>query len=217
LSADSTNKGEKDMLKEMTLAGFADTVASLEPVPGGGSVSALAGALAAALAAMVAALTIRKEQYADLTPLMQGLGTEAANLQNELLNCVDRDADSYRQVLAAFRLPKSTDDEKQKRAAAIQAAFRHATEVPLQVAETALKVLDLAGTAALKGNPDMVTDAGVGVLMARSAALGALMNAKINLSSLKDRNLVNDLETKIADLKQTVVKKEAEILGALKV
>jgi len=120
-------------------------------------------------------------------------------------------------VLAAFRLPKSTDDEKQKRGAAIQTAFRHATEVPLQVAETALKVLDLAGTAALKGNPDMVTDAGVGVLMARSAALGALMNAKINLSSLKDPNLVNDLETKIAHLKQTAIQKEAEILKTLKV
>jgi len=205
------------MLKEMTLEGFADAVASLEPVPGGGSVSALAGGLAAALAAMVAALTLKKEQYADLTPLMQDLGTEAGKLQNELLNCVDRDADSYRQVLAAFRLPKSTDDEKQKRGAAIQAAFRHATEVPLQVAEAALKVLGLAGTAALKGNPDMVTDAGVGVLMARSAALGALMNAKINLSSLKDRDLVNDLKAKIAHLKQTVIQKEAEILGALKV
>jgi formiminotetrahydrofolate cyclodeaminase len=205
------------MLKEMTLAGFADTVASLEPVPGGGSVSALAGGLAAALAAMVAALTLKKEQYADLTPVMQSLGAEAAKLQNELLNAVDRDADSYRQVLAAFRLPKSTDDEKQKRAAAIQAAFRHATEVPLQVAETALKVLGLAGTAALKGNQDMVTDAGVGVLMARSAALGAMMNAKSNLSSLKDRNLVNNLETKIAHLKHTVIQKEAEILGALKV
>ena len=85
------------------------------------------------------------------------------------------------------------------------------------MAETALKVLDLAGTAALKGNQNMVTDAGVGVLIARSAALGALMNAKINLSSLKDRNLVNNLETKIAHLKHTVIQKEAEILGALKV
>jgi formiminotetrahydrofolate cyclodeaminase len=205
------------MLKEMTLEGFADAVASLEPVPGGGSVSALAGGLAAALAAMVASLTLKKEQYANLTPLMQSLGTEAGKLQKELLNAVDRDADSYRQVLSAFRLPKSTDDEKQKRADAIQAAFRHATEVPLNVAETALKVLDLAGTAALKGNQNMVTDAGVGVLMARSAALGALMNAKINLSSLKDRNLVNNLETKIAHLKHTVIQKEAEILGALKV
>jgi formiminotetrahydrofolate cyclodeaminase len=205
------------MLKEMTLEGFADAVASLEPVPGGGSVSALAGGLAAALAAMVASLTLKKEQYANLTPLMQSLGTEAGKLQKELLNAVDRDADSYRQVLSAFRLPKSTDDEKQKRTGAIQAAFRHATEVPLNVAETALKVLDLAGTAALKGNQNMVTDAGVGVLMARSAALGALMNAKINLSSLKDRNLVNNLETKIAHLKHTVIQKEAEILGALKV
>lgn len=205
------------MLKEMTLEEFADAAASLEPVPGGGSVSALAGALAAALAAMVASLTLKKEQYAGRTPLMQRLHDEAGQLQNELLTAVDRDAESYRRVLAAFRLPKSTDEEKQKRGAAIQAAFRHATEVPLQVAEAALKVMELAGTAASQGNPDMVTDAGVGVLLARAAVLGASMNAQFNLASLKDRDLAMDLETKIAHFKQSALDKEAEILEALKI
>ncbi len=205
------------MLKQLSLEDFSSAVASLEPVPGGGSVSALAGALAAALAAMVASLTIKKEQYADRSPLMQKLGAEAGRLQAELLNAVDRDAESYRQVLGAFRLPKTTAEEKQKRGAAIQAAFRQATEVPLQVAEAALKVLDLAGDATRLGNPDMVTDAGVGVVLARSAALGALMNAKFNLSSLKDRDLVNDLEARIAHLKQDVFLKEAEILEPLNV
>lgn len=200
------------MLKQMSLEDFAQAAASLEPVPGGGSVSALAGALAASLAAMVASLTIKKEQYADRKPLMQKLGDEAGQLQTDLLSAVDRDAESYRKVLSAFRLPRSTEEEKQKRSAAIQAAFRHATEVPLQVAEAALKVLDLAGDATRMGNPDMVTDAGVGVVLARSAALGALMNAKFNLSSLKDQDLVVDLEAKIAALKQKVLQKEAEIL-----
>ncbi len=147
-------------------------------------------------------------------PTLQ-LGAEAGRLQAELLNAVDRDAESYRQVLGAFRLPKTTAEEKQKRGAAIQAAFRQATEVPLQVAEAALKVLDLAGDAARMGNPDMLTDAGVGVVLARSAALGALMNAKFNLSSLKDRDLVSDLEARIAHLKQDVFLKEAEILEPL--
>lgn len=205
------------MLKEMSLEGFADAVASLEPVPGGGSVSALAGGLAAALAAMVASLTLKKAQYADRTPLMEDLRKQAGQLQNNLLDAVDRDAESYRQVLAAFRLPKSTDDEKQKRAAAIQAAFRQATEVPLQVAETALKVLDLAGTAASQGNPDMITDAGVGALLARSAALGALMNAQFNLASLKDRDSANDLAAKIAHIKQSVMNRERQILEALRI
>ncbi len=205
------------MLKEMSLEGFADAVASLEPVPGGGSVSALAGGLAAALAAMVASLTLKKAQYADRTPLMEDLRKQAGQLQNNLLDAVDRDAESYRQVLAAFGLPKSTDDEKQKRAAAIQAAFRQATEVPLQVAETALKVLDLAGTAASQGNPDMITDAGVGALLARSAALGALMNAQFNLASLKDRDSANDLAAKIAHIKQSVMNRERQILEALRI
>ena len=205
------------MLKEMTLEGFAEAVTSLEPVPGGGSVSALAGALAAALAAMVASLTLKKEQYADRTPLMQRLREEAGQLQDELLRAVDQDAESYRQVLAAFRLPKSTDEEKHTRGKAIQTAFRHATEVPLQVAEAALKALELAGQAARRGNPDMITDAGVGVLLARSAALGALMNAEFNLSSIKDRDLAKDLEAKIAHVKQTTLNKEAEILATLKI
>jgi len=205
------------MLKEMTLEEFADAVTSLEPVPGGGSVSALAGALAAALAAMVASLTLKKEQFAERAPLMQRLHDDAARLKKELLAAVDRDAESYRQVLAAYRLPKSTEEEKQNRSMAIQAAFRHATEVPLQVAETALKVLDLAANTARQGNPDMVTDAGVGVLLARAAVLGALMNAQFNLASLKDRNLAEDLEAKIAHFKQSAQKKEAEILQALKI
>ena len=205
------------MLKEMSLEAFANAVVSTEPVPGGGSVSALAGGLAAALAGMVAALTLKKEQYADRAPLMQDLRLQAGQLQAKLLTCVDEDAESYRRVLAAFRLPKSTDEEKQTRGAAIQAAFRYATEVPLDVAEAALQVLELAGTAARQGNPDMLTDAGVGVLMARSAALGALMNATFNLGSLKDKALIARLNARIGELKQTVVKKEAEILNALKI
>lgn len=205
------------MLKEMSLEAFVKATASREPVPGGGSVSALAGVLAAALAAMVASLTLKKEQYADRGPLMQRLLDESGRLQKELLAAVDLDAESYRRVLAAFRLPKGTEEEKQKRSAGIQDAFRHATEVPLQVAQAALRVLDLAGTAVRQGNPDMLSDAGVGVLLARAAALGALMNAKFNLRSLKDRDLAADLEEKVEQIKQTVLQREAEILDACRI
>lgn len=205
------------MLKQMSLEDFSGAVASLEPVPGGGSVSALAGALAAALAAMVAALTIGKEQFADRRPLMQKLSDDAGRLQKELLIAVDQDAESYRGVLSAFRLPKSNAEEKQRRSEAIQAAFRHATEVPLQVAEAALKVMELAGDAVRQGNPDMVTDAGVGVILARSAALGALMNARFNLSSLKDSRLISDIAARIAHLKQEVLQKESAILEAVSI
>jgi methenyltetrahydrofolate cyclohydrolase len=204
------------MLKQMPLETFADAVASLEPVPGGGSAAALAGGLAAALAAMVAGLTRRNERYADRALEMQRLGDTASELQKELLNAVDRDAQSYRLVLAAFRLPKSTEKERQKRAETIQAAFKHATEVPMQVAEAALQVLELAATAARHGNPDMRTDAGVGVLLARAAALGALMNARINLTSMKDKEFTANVEQRIAKLKQDVIRMESSALDSMK-
>jgi methenyltetrahydrofolate cyclohydrolase len=205
------------MFKKMSLEAFADAVASREPVPGGGSVSALAGGLAAALAAMVAALTIRKEAYADRAPEMQRLHAAAAGLQQELLDAADRDAQSYREVLAAFRLARSTEKERQNRAEAIQAAFRHATQVPMQVAEAALQVLELAGTAVRLGNPDMRTDAGVGALLARSAALGALMNAKVNLGSLKDKDFTAQMEERIKKLRQEVIEAENNILDSMNI
>ena len=128
---------------------------------------------------------------------------------------MDRDAQSYREVLAAFRLARSTEEERRQRAAAIQAAFRHATEVPMQVAEAALQVLELAGAAIRRGNPDMRTDAGVGVLLARSAALGALMNAKINLGSLEDEQFTVQTEKRIEKIRQTVIRMESEILDSM--
>ncbi len=204
------------MFKEMSLEAFAQAAASLEPVPGGGSVSALAGALAASLAAMVAALTLNKESYADRSSEMQRLHDTATGLQNELLDAVNQDAQSYREVLSAYRLAKSTDEERRQRAAAIQAAFRHATEVPLQVAEAALQVLELAGTAARRGNPDMRTDAGVGALLARSAALGALMNARINLVSLKDKKFAVQMEERIGQVQQKVIRMESDILDSIR-
>jgi methenyltetrahydrofolate cyclohydrolase len=204
------------MFKKMSLEAFADAVASREPVPGGGSASALAGGLAASLAAMVAALTLNKVAYADRAPEMQRLRDAAAEMQQVLLNAVDRDAQSYRDVLSAYRLVKSTVEERQKRSTAIQTAFRHATEVPIQVAEAALQVLELAGTAARMGNPDMRTDAGVGVLLARSAALGALMNAKINLAGLKDRDFAARTEERIEQLRQNVIRMESDILASMR-
>lgn len=204
------------MLKDLSLEAFTTAVASQAPVPGGGSVSALAGGLAAALSAMVARLTLKKAQYADRAPAMAQLRDNAEQLLKNLLTAVDHDADSYRQVLAAFQMSKSTEAEKQKRSSAIQEAFQQATSVPLQVAENALKVMDLAGTALQSGNPDMITDAGVGVLLARSAALGALMNARINLGSLKDQKLQTQWRSKISELEKNVLQKEAQLLALLK-
>jgi formiminotetrahydrofolate cyclodeaminase len=205
------------MFKDMSVEAFAYAAASRDPVPGGGSVSALAGSLAASLAAMVAALTLKKEAYVDRAPEMRRLHDAAADLQKELLDAVDRDAQSYREVLSAYRLARSTEKERRQRTAAIQAAIRHATEVPLQVAEAALQVLELAGTAVRRGNPDMRTDAGVGALLARSAALGALMNARVNLASLKDRDIADQMQQRTERLWEKVIRMENDILDSLQI
>lgn len=203
------------MLTEMTLKSFGEAVASKEAVPGGGSVSALAGALAAALAAMVARLTQTKASFDSVAPQMTALEEQACQLQNQLLSAVDRDADSYRTVLSAFRRPKSTGKEKLARGQAIQMAFKQAIDVPLEVATLCVKVMDLATQAVRNGNPVMVTDAGVGLILARSAALGALMNVKINLSSIEDPAMVDNISERVRQLKNEVLQKEQALLEEL--
>lgn len=203
------------MLIEMTLEKFADAVASDAPVPGGGSVSALAGALAGALAAMVADLTRKKEKFSDVHPLMEEVGRESDRLCRNLLAAVDRDADSYRQVLAAFAMPKSGEEEKKARAAAVQEAFIRAAEVPLEVAESAAQAMELAGKAAAHGNPAMKTDAGVGILMARAAALGALMNVRINLESIQKQPAAAKMAEKADALEKRIRQRERDLLAAI--
>ena len=199
------------MLKELTLKHFAEAVASDQAVPGGGSVAALA----ASLAAMVARLTLKKEKFAAVAPEMTSLENAAQELQQRLMDAVDQDADSYRRVLSAFRLPKGTDEEKRARGRAVQEAFIHAARIPLEVAGLAVQVMDLAVQAVHQGNPDMITDAGVGLLMARSAALGALMNVRINLASIKDESVVAAMGADTDRLKKEVVEKERICLAVL--
>lgn len=199
------------MFDEYTVKQFVEKTAEPDAVPGGGSVSAIAGALAAALAAMVAGLTLKNEKFANVTPQMETLLEKAAKLQWELLTAADQDSESYQAVLAAFRLPKGNDTEIKARSEAIQEAFKQACHVPMQVARTAMQVLELAVQAARQGNPAMITDAGVSALMARSAALGALMNVRINLDSIKDKDLVAAMDEKIKQIKRQVINKEQEI------
>jgi formiminotetrahydrofolate cyclodeaminase len=194
-----------------SLSRFIEKTAAPDAVPGGGSVSALAGALAAALSAMVAGLTLKKETFNAVKPRMEALHQKAAALQTELLTAVDRDSESYQAVLTAFRLPKGTDGQAASRGAAIQDAFKGACQVPLQVAEMALQVADLGVQAARDGNPDMITDAGVSVSMARAAVLGALMNVRINLAAIKDPDLVAQMDRKIKQIKRQVIDKEQEL------
>jgi len=203
------------MLKALSLEQFSEAVASTEAVPGGGSVSALAGALSAALAAMVARLTLNKKKFALVAPQMGRLERQGQVLQHRLLEAVDRDAQSYRKVLAAFGMPKTNDEERQARTLAVQDAFKEAADVPLEVAGLCRHIMDLADEAVRLGNPDMITDAGVALVLARSAALGALMNVNINLTSLKDPDVVADMRAAVGRLKGEVLQKEERTLAAL--
>ncbi|MGD9365608.1 MAG: cyclodeaminase/cyclohydrolase family protein [Desulfobacteraceae bacterium] len=203
------------MLKALSLEQFSDAVASEEAVPGGGSVSALAGGLAAALAAMVARLTMNKKKFSEVAAQMETLAHNAIELQRQLMTAVDRDADSYRQVLAALRLPKTTDEEKQARSRAMEAAFRLAADVPLEVAGLSYKIMELAEQGVRLGNPDMITDAGVALVLARSAALGALMNVNINLTYIKDQDVVADMGATAERIKKAVLQNELAVLSEL--
>jgi glutamate formiminotransferase/formiminotetrahydrofolate cyclodeaminase len=171
-----------------SLSGFVASVASSSPTPGGGSVSAHAGALAAALAQMVAGLTAGRKKYVAVDAEMRELGLEAAKLVTTLTTLVTRDADSYGAVSAAYKLPSEPADALTRRRAAITDALLGASEVPLETARACARVAELAATCATKGNSNAVSDAGVAALLAEAACRGAVYNVRINVASLEDKS-----------------------------
>lgn len=175
-------------LRDLGVAEFTEALASGAPTPGGGSASALAGALAASLVAMVARNTAANPSFAERAGELGEIETEAEKRRRELVGLVDEDAASFDRVMAAFRMPKETEEEKQARSREIQAAYRGAAEPPLEVCRHALGVLALAARVAELGNPNAVSDAGVGALLAASALEGAAFNVEINLGSIKDED-----------------------------
>jgi len=198
------------MLIEMSLKDFADALASRESLPGGGCAAALTASLGAALAGMVARLTLGKERFAGSADNLRRLSAEADRLRLDLLEDVDQDAESYRRVLAAYRKPKGSVEKDRARREAIQSAFKGATESPLRMAENALRVMDLAAEAAGQGDPALITDAGMGLLLARSAGLGALMNARINLDTIDDQDYVGHSRTRAAHLEDLIARRERD-------
>jgi formiminotetrahydrofolate cyclodeaminase len=198
---------------EMTVSEFIEKIASNEPVPGGGSVAAFAGAVAAGLGEMVANLTVGKKGYETVEGEMKQLVEKAQPLRRKLTQDIDNDSDAYNRVFSAFKLPKTTEEEKQKRQDAIQAGLKHAASVPMGVAEDALKLLELARTAVETGNRNAVSDAAVGVMMARTAVLSALYNVKINLDAIKDEAFVEVMAKKVRHLEADAVRLEAEMLA----
>jgi len=179
---------------------FADEVASSSPAPGGGSVAASAGALGAALASMVSRLSIGKKQFEKVKDELTRVRDRGDELRAELTALVDTDKEAFNKVIAAFKLPNG-----QERDDAVEAANKEAATIPLEVMNKSLEVLKLARVVAEKGNPNSITDAGVGGLMATAAVHGAGYNVRINLTSIKDQAFV----TKLKEAAE-VITKEAE-------
>lgn len=199
-------------LVDLTCTGFAEETASESPAPGGGSVSAYLGALAASLATMVANLSSHKPGWDDQWETFSQWAEKGQAIKNELLHLVDEDTNAFNKIMNAFGLPKKTDEDKAARTAAIQDATKYATEVPFRTMNKAMESFDLIRAMVEIGNPNSVTDAGVGALCARSAVMGAGLNVRINASSLKDEAFKNDILAKTAALEESAQKLEAEIL-----
>lgn len=187
-------------MKDESLESFLAAVAAPKPTPGGGSVSALAGALAVALTRMVAGLALDKPGYEAAQADLHRIESEGKDLQGRLMALVAEDAAAYEAVLAAMHRPRTTDAEKAARVEAMQAAYRRATEVPLETIEKCVRALRLAETAAEKGNRSATTDAGVAVVLAEAAIRGASLNCRVNLASIKDETFRQRIEGKLEGL-----------------
>jgi len=200
------------MLINKNITDFVATTASNEPVPGGGSIAALAGALGAALAEMVGQLTIGKKKYVEVNDEMEEMVASLEKKRQTLIELIDKDATSFDGVMKAFKMPKETDEEKAARSAAIQEETKYAASVPLETARVAFSIMDEAERAVVKGNKNAVTDGATAAMMARTAVLAALMNVKINLTSIKDESFVKTMSDEVAELEKNVVLREKQIL-----
>ena len=204
------------ILTDLTVKGFLAETAGQEPVPGGGSISALNGSIAAALAEMVANLTISKKKYVEVEAEMQTIATEAAAIQKELVLDIDRDSDAYNKVFAAFKLPKETEEEKAVRSAQIQEMTKYAASVPMEVARRVHSLLPLIEAVVAKGNQNAITDGCVAMMCARTAIIGALLNVRINLTSIKDEDFVKTHTEEANAIEADAIRREAEILAITK-
>ena len=202
----------KKRLIDMTCKAFAEETASESPAPGGGSIAAYMGALGAALGTMVANLSSHKAGWDDRWEEFSDWAERGQVVLAELLHLVDEDTAAFNRIMAVFAMPKSTDEEKAARSAALQEATLYATEVPLRTMKAASRVFEIVRAMASEGNPNSVSDAGVGALAARSAVLGACLNVKINAAGLKDRAVADALIAEADALAAEAVRLEAEVL-----
>ena len=181
---------------DQSVRAFTEVLASKAPVPGGGGVSALVGALGTALGSMVGALTVGKKKYAAVEEEIKGLMEQAEMLQTELLSLVEKDAEVFAPLAAAYGMPKETKEEKAEKARVMELVLKDACSVPLEIMEKCCQAIDLHREFAEKGSVLAVSDAGVGVIFAKAALQGASLNVFINTGSMQDRAYAETLNEK---------------------
>ena len=192
------------MLVDKNIKDFLADTASDNPAPGGGSVAALCGSLGAALGTMVCNLTIGREKYQESENQFKEIRSELEKNMQKLLTLIDADTNAFNDVMTAFKLPKDTDEQKFVRSDAIQQGYKKAISVPLETAHTALKTLGFMEFIVTKGNQNAITDGAVGALASETAIKGALLNVKINLTSVKDQKYVSESKEAIKQIESAM-------------
>ncbi len=204
---------QNDKLVDLTVSGFSNETLSESAAPGGGSVSAYVGALGAALGTMVANLSAHKRGWDERWDEFSDWAEKGKAIHDKLLKLVDDDTAAFNAIMDAFGLPKNTDQEKKLRSAAIQAATKHAIEVPFEVMKTAYQAMEVIQAMATIGNPNSLSDAGVGALCVRTAVYGAYLNVRINAGGLNDKEFSGEILAEAAEILEKAKAKEAEILS----
>jgi len=203
-------------LQDLLLKEFLEKTAAKEPVPGGGSSAALNAAMATALTEMVANLTIGRKKYADADERMREIAAVMSAQRSRFLEDIDRDAEAYRQVMEAYRLPKETEKEQQLRDATIQEATKEAALIPMEVAESAFSLLETMRETLQRGNPNAATDGLVGMMNCRTAILSALLNVRVNLGGIRDEKFVEEMNAKCDRLEKQTMEIEAKAIELIK-
>lgn len=204
------------MLVDKNIKEFLDELSSSSPAPGGGGVAALSGALGAALVSMVCHLTIGKKGYENVSDEMNENLKKSNVLKENLTLLIDEDTNAFNKVMAAYKMPKETDEDKQKRRNAIQDALKNAANVPLDVMKQCVNVLSLAKIVSEKGNKNAVSDAGVAALMSLAGLNSAALNIEINLSGIKDKKFVSEMKNEVETLTSNGERIKDEIIKTVK-
>jgi len=200
------------LLMDMTCSAFADETASESPAPGGGSISAYMGALGVSLGTMVANLSSHKPGWDDRWEEFSDWAEKGQVLKDELIRLVDEDTNAFNRIMDAFGLPKGSEQEKAARTEAIQQATRYAIEIPFRVMKKSFETMEILKAMAETGNPNSVSDAGVGAMAARSAVMGAFLNVKINAAGLNDKAYVASVLAEGSDIERNAKQMEEQIL-----